>query len=59
LESNGPVPENPMPGEVFEKNHSHACAMSVMKMMFIAYIAIQTNTKRIGRFLSKRDNVNG
>jgi len=48
-----------MPGEVFEKNHSHACAMSVMKMMFIAYIAIQTNTKRIGRFLSKRDNVNG
>jgi len=41
------------------KNDSHACAMSVVKMMFVAYIPIQTNTKRIGRFLSTKDSVNG
>jgi hypothetical protein len=41
------------------KNDSHAYAMSVVKMMFVARIPIQTNTKRIGRFLSTKDSVNG
>src|ERR1700678_744961 len=41
------------------KNDSHACAISVVKMMSAAYIAIPNSTKRIGRFLSKKDNVNG
>jgi hypothetical protein len=33
--------------------------MSVVKMMTVACIAIQTNTKRIGRFLSTKDSDNG
>jgi hypothetical protein len=41
------------------KNDSHACAISVVKMMSVAYIAIPINTKRIGRFLSTKDSVNG
>src|SRR5580658_744092 len=41
------------------KNDSHACAMSVVKTMSVAYIAIPSNTKRIGRLLSTKDNVNG
>jgi hypothetical protein len=41
------------------KKDSHACATSVVKMMSVAYIAIPSNTKRIGRFLSTKDIVNG
>ena len=41
------------------KKDSHACAISVVKMMSVAYIAIPNNTKRIGRLLSTNDKVNG